>query len=70
MRKLMTDSAPQLISRGYDAEKLHQMLDILKTPNGLAFFVAFGLFAFLVMFVIGSSIGGAWYGAWMRKRMR
>ena len=70
MRKLMTDSAPQLISRGYDAEKLQQMLDILKTPNGLAFFVAFGLFAFLVMFVIGSSIGGAWYGAWMRKRMR
>jgi hypothetical protein len=70
MRRLMADSAPQLISRGYDAEKLQQMLDILKTPSGLGFFVAFGLFALLVMFVIGSSIGGAWYGAWIRKRMR
>jgi hypothetical protein len=70
MRKLMTDSAPQLINRGYDAEKMQQMLDLLKTPGGLAFFVAFGLFAMLVMFVVGSSIGGAWYGGWTRKRLR
>jgi hypothetical protein len=69
MRKLMTDSAPQLVNRGYDAEKMQQMLDILKTPGGLAVFVTFGLFAMLVMFVIGSSIGGAWYGAWVRKRL-
>jgi len=70
MRKLMADSAPQLISRGYDAEKLQQMLAVLRTTDGLAFFVAFGLFALLVMFVVGSSIGGAWYGAWTRKRIR
>lgn len=70
MRRAIADRAHQAISGGYDAEKMQQMLDILKTPGGLAVFVAFGLFAMLVMFVIGSSIGGAWYGAWVRKRLR
>jgi hypothetical protein len=70
MRKLMADSAPQLTSRGYDAEKLKQMLDLLNTPGGLVIFVAFGLFVMLIMFVGGSSIGGAWYAAWVRKRLR
>ena len=70
MRQLMADSAPQLISRGYDPEKLQQMLAVLRTADGLVVFVAFGLLALLVMFVVGSSIGGAWYGAWTRKRIR
>jgi hypothetical protein len=70
LRKLMSESAPQLVNRGYDAEKMQQMLDLLKTPGGLAFFVAFGLFAMLLLFVVGSTIGGAWYGAWTRKRVR
>lgn len=70
MRKAIADSAPQLISRGYDAEKMRQMLDLLKSPGGLAFFVTFFLFVMLIMLVIGSSIGGAWYGAWVRKRLR
>jgi hypothetical protein len=70
MRKAISDSAPQLISRGYDAEKMRQMLDLLKSPGGLAFFVTFFLFVMLIMLVAGSSIGGAWYGAWVRKRLR
>ena len=70
MRKAISDSAPQLISRGYDAEKMRQMVDLLKSPGGLAFFVTFFLFVMLFMLVVGSSIGGAWYGAWARKRSR
>lgn len=70
MRKAISDSAPQLIRRGYDPEKMQQMLDILKSPGGLAFLVAFFLFVMLMMLVAGSSIGGAWYGAWVRKRLR
>ena len=70
MRTLMTDSVPQLVSRGYDAQKMQQMLELLKAPGGLAFFVASGLFVMFVILVVGSSIGGAWYGAWTRKRGR
>jgi len=70
MHKLMADSVPQLVSRGYDAQKMQQMLELLKAPGGLAFFVASGLFVMFVILVVGSSIGGAWYGAWTRKRGR
>ncbi len=70
MRKAISDSGPQLISRGYDPEKLQQMLEFTKSPGGLAFFVTFFLFVMLVMLVVGSSIGGAWYSAWARKRLR
>ncbi len=70
MRKLIAQSEQQLVSRGYDAAKMQQMLEALKTPEGLALLVAFGLVALLVTFAVGSSIGGAWYVAWTRKRMR
>jgi len=43
-------------------------VELLKTREGLVFFVAFGLFITLLIFVVGASIGGAWYSAWLRKR--
>jgi hypothetical protein len=70
IRKTVTDYAHQLTSQGGDPDKVKQMLDTLNAPGGLGVMVAFALCALLVIFVAGSSIGGAWYGAWMRKRMR
>lgn len=66
MARLIAENSSQLVSRGFDAEKIRQMLDVFKNPSQLEP----GLFAMLVMFVVGSSIGGAWYGAWVRKRLR
>jgi hypothetical protein len=70
LRKAMLDSVSQLTSRGYDPDKIGQVLELLKTREGLAFFVSFGLFVMFVVFVAAGSIGGAGYSAWLRKRMR
>jgi hypothetical protein len=70
MRKGMADAIGQLTHRGYDPEMARQVLEFLKTREGLAFFVGFGLFVMALIFVIGASIGGAWYSAWLRKRTR
>jgi hypothetical protein len=68
MRKAMADAVAQYTKRGYDPGMARQFLEFLKTREGLAFFVAFGLLVFFLIFVIGGSIGGAWYSAWLRKR--
>jgi hypothetical protein len=70
LRKAMAASVTQFSSRGYDPDKVQQVLELLKTPEGLSFFVGFGLFVMCVIFVVGASIGGAWYAAWARKRAR
>ena len=70
LRKAMAESVTQFSSRGYGPDKVQQFLELLKTPEGLSFFVGFGLFVMCVIFVIGASIGGAWYSAWARKRAR
>ena len=49
--------------------KIEQMQQALKTPAGLNVSVAFVLVMLFVMFVVGSSIGGALYAAWVRKRL-
>jgi len=68
IRQGMLDNLAQYVGRGYDPQKIQQVQDLLKTPQGLNFFVAFVLFILLLMFVVGSSIGGALYAAWARKR--
>jgi len=55
---------------GYDPDKIQQTLELLKTPQGLSLFVGFVLFIMCVIFIVGASIGGAWYSAWVRKRLR
>jgi len=62
------DTLAQMVGRGYDPHKVTQLQDLIKTPDGLMFFVVFGLFVVLVVMVAGSSIGGALYAAWARKR--
>ncbi|HWX92143.1 MAG TPA: hypothetical protein VNY29_05885 [Terriglobales bacterium] len=69
-RKPLADAGAPLANRGYDPEKVRQFVELLKTREGLVFFVSFGLFVTALIFVIGASIGGAWYGAWLRKRTR
>lgn len=67
-RKPLADVGAQLANRGYDPEKVRQFVELLNTREGLVFFVTFGLFVMLLVFVIGASIGGTWYSAWLRKR--
>jgi hypothetical protein len=54
----------------YDPDDVRRVTDMVNTPEGLATLVVFTLVAFAVVFVIGGSIGGAWYSAWMQKRNR
>jgi hypothetical protein len=68
LRQGVLDSVSHALGRGYDPAKLQQVQELLKTPHGLTFFVAFGLFLMFLIFVVGSSIGGALYAAWVRKR--
>ena len=68
LRQGMFDNLAHYTSRGYDPQKIQQVQDLLKSPQGLNFFVAFVLFVLFLMFVVGSSIGGALYAAWVRKR--
>jgi hypothetical protein len=70
IRKAIADYAHQLTSRGVDPDKIKQMIDTVNAPGGLGVMVAFALCVLLAMFVVGSSIGGAWYTAWTRKRFR
>jgi hypothetical protein len=67
LRQGMLDNISQLVGRGYDPQKIQQVQQLLKSPEGLTFFVAFGLFVMFLVFVAGSSIGGALYAAWVRK---
>jgi hypothetical protein len=68
VRQGMLDNLSQMVGRGYDPQKVVQVQDLIRTPDGLAFFVGFGLFVMLVAMVAGASIGGALYAAWVRRR--
>lgn len=68
LRQGMLENLAHYAGRGYDPQKIQQVTDLLKSPQGLNFFVGFVLFILLLMFVVGSSIGGALYAAWARKR--
>ncbi len=69
VRQGMLDNLSQMVGRGYDPQNVAQVQNLIKTPEGLAFFVGFGLFVMLVVMVAGSSIGGALYAAWVRRRL-
>jgi len=68
LRQAMLDSIAQMAGRGYDPQKIEQVQQLLKTPEGLTFFVVFALFLMFLITVLGSSIGGALYAAWIRKQ--
>ena len=70
LRKSVLESVALMTSRGYDAQKVQQLQDILKTQAGLTFFVVLGVVVMFVVFVTGASIGGAFCAAWLRKRVQ
>jgi heme exporter protein D len=70
MRDAMLESISQMTARGYDPQKVAQVEQLVKTPDGMMLFLAFGLFMMLLIMVAGSSIGGAFYAAWSRRRPR
>jgi hypothetical protein len=68
LREFLSNSFTQMSNYGYSPETIRQLLDLIKTPDGFAYVVALWLFATCVVLVVGASIGGAWYSAWLRKR--
>jgi len=70
VRDAMLESVSQMTARGYDPQKVAQVEQLVKTPDGMTLFLAFGLFMMLLIMVAGSSIGGAFYAAWSRRRSR
>jgi hypothetical protein len=70
LRKQMLESIGQMAGRGYDPQRIQQIQELLKTPTGLTSFVVFGVVLLFVLFVAGSSIGGAFCAAWLAKRGR
>jgi len=68
VRDAMLESVSQMAARGYDPQKIAQVQELIKSPDGMMLFLAFGLFMMLIIMVVGSSIGGAFYAAWSRRR--
>jgi hypothetical protein len=68
VRQAMLDNLSQMVGRGYDPANVEQVQQLVKTTDGLVSFFVFGLFVMLMVMVAGSSIGGALYAAWVRRR--
>jgi len=69
-RNFLLGGAAQLASWGYPPEAIAQTKQMVMTPDGLAAAVCSILFTMLLIMVAGSSIGGAFYAAWSRRRPR
>ena len=68
VRQAMLDNLSQMVERGYDPKNVEQVKQLIMTPDGLMSFLIFVLFVTLMVMVAGSSIGGALYAAWARRR--
>jgi hypothetical protein len=66
--RVALDGFEQVAKLGFDPQTVHEMQELLKTPNGLAAYAASQLFVILIIFVVGLSISGGLYAAWLRKR--
>jgi len=62
------DGFEQVAKFGFDPQRMHEMQELLRTPGGLAAYAASQLFVILIIFVVGLSISGGLYAAWLRKR--
>jgi hypothetical protein len=60
----------QLKTGHYDPDRARDMMNFVNTNVGLAACVIFLLVIILLICVVGASIGGAWYAAWLQKRDR
>jgi hypothetical protein len=60
----------QLKTGHYDPEAVRTFTNFVNTTAGLAACVIFTLFVIMLICVVGASIGGAWYSAWLQRRDR
>lgn len=67
-RDFLLGGVAQLASWGYPPESIAQTKQMVMTPDGLVAAVCSILFTMLLIMVAGSSIGGAFYAAWSRRR--
>ena len=68
--KIREAMAAQMKSGHYDPEAVRTLTNFVNTNVGLAACVIFSLLIILLICVVGASIGGAWYSAWLQKRDR
>ena len=69
-RESMLASVSQMTARGYNPQQVAQAEELIKSPGGVMVVLGFILFMMLLIMVAGSSIGGAFYAAWSRRRSR
>jgi hypothetical protein len=67
-RNWMLAPLSQMTARGYSPEQVAQAQELVKSPGGVMVVLGFLLFLMLLIMVAGSSIGGAFYAAWSRRR--
>jgi uncharacterized membrane protein YccF (DUF307 family) len=60
----------QFAATPYNRETIRQAIEALNTPDGLISAVVGILLIGYFTFIVGASIGGAWYSAWVQKRNR
>lgn len=63
-------TAARLKANHYDPEQIRNVMDFVNTQEGLVFGFIFTLLILALICIIGASIGGAWYAAWLQKRNR
>jgi hypothetical protein len=68
--KIREAMATQLKTGHYDPEAARSLMNFVNTNVGLAACLIFSLLIILLICVVGASIGGAWYSAWLQKRDR
>ena len=60
----------QLKAKHYDPDQIRDVMNFVNTREGLILGFAFTFLLFAVICVVGASIGGAWYAAWLQKHGR
>jgi hypothetical protein len=68
LRKMLEQQISELTTRGYNPEQAKAVLELLKTPEGLAFFIVFTLVFSALIFVGASALGGALGARFMSRR--
>ena len=69
LRKMLEEKIGELTARGYNPEQVKAALDLLKTPEGLAFFVTSLLMVLAFMYVAASAVGGALAARLLGRRL-
>ena len=67
---LRESSVAQLKASHYDPDTVRRAIEFVNTGEWLLISFIFVMFVFLLICVVGASIGGAWYSAWLQKRDR